>query len=131
MGHRREICPFVVRPVPPCEEVELGGVGDRGASSHVVHAAGNAEAKVGPHGKEHVAIREDVHEGSYGPWVVVACRKKETKTQRSGGSLPDQGLAYEQRSNRHQEANRKVWAGVRGLPVLACRTWRPRENCLP
>lgn len=80
MGHRREICPFVVRPVPTCEEAELGGTGDRGVSSHVVHAANNTKAKVGPHGMEYVAVREDVHEGLYGPWVVVACRKKETKT---------------------------------------------------
>nr|POF27627.1 uncharacterized protein CFP56_66749 [Quercus suber] len=95
MGHRGEICPFVVRSVPPCEEAKLGGAGDRGASSQVVHVANNVEAKVGPHGQEYDAIRKDVHEESYGPWVVMACKNKETKTQRSGGSLPDQGLAYE------------------------------------
>ena len=78
MGHRREFCPFVVRLVPPCEEAEVGGAGNRGASIHIIHAVDNAEAKVGPHGKDNV-IREDVHEGLYGPWVVMACRKKETK----------------------------------------------------
>lgn len=91
MGHRREICPFVIRPVLSCEEAEVGGAGDRGASSHVMHVADNAEAKGGPHGKEHDVVREDEREGSYGPWVVVARTKKETKTQRSErscGSLP-------------------------------------------
>ena len=112
MGHRREVCPFVVRPVSSCEEAEMGGAGDKEASSHVVHVADDAEAKVGLHGKEHDAVRKDVHEGLYGPWVVVACRKKETRIQRSGGSLPDHGLAYEQRSNGHQVVNRKAWAGV-------------------
>ena len=112
MGHRREIYPFVIRPVPSCKEAEVGGAGDRGASSHVVHAADNAEAKGGPHGKEHDVIREDEHEGSYGPWVVVVLRKKETRVQRSDGSLLVQGLAYEQRSNEHKEANRKVGAEV-------------------
>nr|POF05186.1 hypothetical protein CFP56_05786 [Quercus suber] len=66
--------------MPPCEEAELGGASARGGSSHVVHGADNSEAKVGPHGKEYNAVRKDVHEGSYGPWVVVARRKKETKT---------------------------------------------------
>ena len=112
MGHKREVCPFVVRPVPPCKETEMGGAGDRGASSHVLHVVDNTKAKVGPHGKEHSAVRKDVHEGSYGPWVVVVLRKKETRVQRSDGSLPEHALAYEQRSNRHQVANRKAWAGV-------------------
>ena len=57
MGHRREFYPFVVRLVPLCEEVDVGGAGDRDASTHIVHAAGNAEAKVGPHGKDD-SIRE-------------------------------------------------------------------------
>nr|POE97322.1 hypothetical protein CFP56_74350 [Quercus suber] len=94
LGHRKELCPFVIKPMPmlPCKEADLGGVG--------------------PHGKEHVAIRKDEHEELYGPWVVVALRKKETKIQRSGGYLPDHGLAYEQRSNGLQVASRKTWAGV-------------------
>ena len=25
MGHRREFCPFVIRPVPPCEKAKVGG----------------------------------------------------------------------------------------------------------
>mgnify|MGYP000957094387 FL=1 len=107
MGHKREACPFVIRPVPPCEEEEKGGAGDRGASTHVVHDPDSAEINLGPHGKDN-AVQEDVHEGSYGPWVVVARRKKETKFQRSGGSLPGHSFAVEQRSNGH----RKNWAGV-------------------
>ena len=75
MGHKREACPFVIRPVPPCEEAEKGGAGDRGASTHVVHDADSAEVNLGPHGKD-FAVREDVHEGSYGPWMVVARRRK-------------------------------------------------------
>ena len=94
MGHKREACPFVIRSVPPCKEVEKGGTGDRGASTHVVHDADNVEVNLGPHGKDDV-VQEDVHEGSYGPWVVVARRKKETKFQRSGGSLPGHGFAVE------------------------------------
>nr|POE55814.1 uncharacterized protein CFP56_43333 [Quercus suber] len=93
MGHKREGYPFVVRLVPPCKEAELGGASAGGVSSHIVHGADNAEVKMGPHNKDYNAVRKDVHEGSYGPWVVVARRKKETKTQRSGGSLLDQGLA--------------------------------------
>nr|XP_023902463.1 uncharacterized protein LOC112014276 [Quercus suber]POF27029.1 uncharacterized protein CFP56_40394 [Quercus suber] len=112
LGHRKELCPFVVRPMPPCKGAELGGAGDRGASSHVVHAVDDAEAKLGPHGKEHDAVHKDVHEELYGPWVVVARRKKETKIQRNGGTLPDHGLDYEQRSNGQQGMNRKTWAGV-------------------
>ena len=107
MGHKREACPFVIRPVPPCEEEEKGGAGDRGASTHVVHDPDTAERNLGPHGKDN-AVREDVHEGSYGPWMVVARRKKELKIQRSGGSLPGHGFAMEQRSN----GQRKNWAGV-------------------
>ena len=57
-------------------------------------------------------MQEDVHNGSYGPWVVVARRKKETKFQRSGGSLPGHGHALEQRSNGLQLANRRNWIGV-------------------
>ena len=102
MGHKREACPYVIRPVPPC---------DTGASTHVVHDADSAEVKLGPHGKDD-ATREDVHEGSYGPWVVVAHRKKETKFQRSSGSLPGHGHALEQRSNGLQLANRRNWLGV-------------------
>ena len=49
-----------------------------------------------------------MHEGSYEPWVVVARRKKETKFQRSGGSLPGHGFAVEQGSNGH----RRNWVGV-------------------
>lgn len=64
-------------------------MGYRGASSHGVRAAAKTEVEVGPCGKEHDAVREDVHEGSYEPWVVVARRKNRTKTQKSGGSLPD------------------------------------------
>ena len=62
MGHRRAFCPFVIRPVPLCEEAEVGGASDRGASTHVVHAADNTEVNMGPHGKDD-AVREDVHEG--------------------------------------------------------------------
>ena len=107
MGHKREACPYVIRPVSPCEEAEKGGAGDRGASTHVVHDADSAEINLGPHGKDN-AVREDMHKGSYGPWVVVARRKKETKFQRSGGSLPGHGFAVEQRSNGH----RRNWVGV-------------------
>ena len=32
----------------------------------------------------HDSVHEEVLEGTYGPWVVVACRKKGTKSQRSG-----------------------------------------------
>ena len=94
MGHKREACPFVIRPVPPCEEAEKGGAGDRGASTHVVHDADSAKINLGPHGKDNV-VQEDVHKGLYGPWVVMARRKKETKFQRSGGSLPGHGFAME------------------------------------
>ena len=42
----------------------------------------------------------------------MARRKKETKFQRSGGSLPGHGPALEQRSNSLQLANRRNWIGV-------------------
>ena len=51
MGHKREACPYVIRPVPPCEEAEKEDAGDTRASTHVVHDANNAEVKLGPHGK--------------------------------------------------------------------------------
>ncbi|KAF3968250.1 hypothetical protein CMV_007836 [Castanea mollissima] len=113
MGHRRETCPYVVRPVPPCEEAEMGGTGERGASSQAVHVADNTEVEVGPNGKEHDVVLEDVHEGSYGPWVVVARRKNKTKVQRSGGSLPDQGPAFDRRSNGFQDGMEKASGPIR------------------
>ena len=111
MGHKREFCPFVIRSVPPCKKAEVGGAGDRGASTHVVHATSNVEVNMGPHGKDDV-VQEDVHERLYGPWVVVARKKKETKFQKRAGSLPDHGLAFKQRSNGHQVTNRRNWIGV-------------------
>ena len=101
MGHRKKSCPYVVRSVLPCKEAELRGASDKGASSHVVRAANNTEVEVGLYGKEHDAVRENVHEGSYGPWMVMACKKNGTKTQRSGEFLPDQGSAFELRNNSY------------------------------
>lgn len=36
--------------------------------------------EVGPSGEVHDIVQEIVHEGTYGPWVMVARRKNGTKT---------------------------------------------------
>ena len=111
MGYKREACPYVIRPVLPCKAAEKEDAGDTGASTHSVHDVDSAGKILGPHGKDD-AVQEDVHEGSYGPWVVVARRKKETKFQRDSGSLPGHGHALEQRSNGILLTNRRNWIDV-------------------
>lgn len=90
MGHRKERCSYITRQEPLSKEARMEVVDGVGARSHEDCDPISPRTDVGPSGEVHETVQEIVHEGTYGPWVMVARRKNETKTQRSGGSPPGQ-----------------------------------------
>lgn len=69
-------------------------VEDKGEQPREEHGLDNA--KLGERSTK--GVQEDVQEGThdtkYGPWVVVGKKKNGTKTQRSGGTLPEVANNY-------------------------------------
>lgn len=60
------------------------------ACMHAVDMAGNAKGSAANVlGSEH----EEVPEGTYKPWIIVACKKNGPKSHRSGGTSIMQGNA--------------------------------------
>ncbi|XP_030923431.1 uncharacterized protein LOC115950365 [Quercus lobata] len=93
MGHRKESCPYIIRHGAPQGEVDMKEATEareREASACKERVPecvpDTAELGVGTSKDVHESEHEDVQEGTYGPWIVVARRKNGTKNQRSGGS---------------------------------------------
>ena len=84
MGYWRESCPYMVRPDLTSREVETEDVRDVGARSCDKHVPIKPNAGEGP--SKIVHGHEKAHEGTYGPWIVVAWRRNVTKNQQSGGA---------------------------------------------
>ncbi|KAF3942957.1 hypothetical protein CMV_030441 [Castanea mollissima] len=84
VGHHKENCPFTIRR--PLSTV-MGTEREVASSSCSLHVSDVVKDKEGPTGSVLHAEHEEVSEGPYGPWIVVA--RKETRNFRSSGmSLP-------------------------------------------
>ena len=51
----------------------------------------------------HGSVHENVPENTYGPWVVVTCRKQGTRSHSSGG--PSLSMGYGQRARNGTKAS--------------------------
>nr|POE74065.1 hypothetical protein CFP56_74206 [Quercus suber] len=107
LGHRKEYCPHVVRQGPSASKAEVkeaGATCSSSRSAHVPDEARNGEGTTGVlHVTEQNTEQEDVREGVYGPWVVIARKKGSTKPLRSGGTLPRQGSGISIKNTKHVE----------------------------
>ncbi|XP_065634091.1 uncharacterized protein LOC136069454 [Quercus suber] len=84
LGHRREACPYFVRQHSSMRETEVE-VEDKGNDqSCSMHEQEQTSAEAGPDNVVQEIVHkdrpQDVHNGTYGPWVVVARRKNETSS---------------------------------------------------
>ena len=113
MGHRKEGCPFVVRPDPmPRGVEEMNGRDAEGRSPHAreEHAAARTTAGEGPSSVVHGSAHEEAQEGPYGPWIVVTRKRNVTKNQKSGGTptVLDNGRLREEQRKVAYEAKMKL-----------------------
>lgn len=60
-------------------------IGETVSSSRVPHATDTSDVVAG---LEQYSGQVDVHDGVYGPWIEVACRKNWTKPLKSGRTSP-------------------------------------------
>nr|POE58010.1 hypothetical protein CFP56_72276 [Quercus suber] len=96
-GHRKESCPYTIRQGAPQGEVDAKEAREGEASACKDRVPDTAELGVGTSKDVHESEHEDMQEGTYGPWIMVARRKNGTKNQRSGGPLSalDNGVVIE------------------------------------
>ena len=83
--------------------------GLRGASLHDICDIDKPRTEVGTTNLLHDSEQESVHEGVYGPWVVVAWRKNGTKTHRSGGPSVENRNVFAFKSNGNVEVTKRMW----------------------
>ena len=107
------------------------GLGDVGASSHEVCAADNPRTEVGTSSLVHDSEQEVVHEGVYGPWVVVARRKNGTKLQRSGVSSANKGMVLPPRVTVTMRQQIGIGLGKKGLQCQMGLLEKAKENYPP
>nr|POE89609.1 hypothetical protein CFP56_02328 [Quercus suber] len=92
LGHRKEQCPYIIRQELSASEVGVKEVGETVLSScitYVIDKLRSGERTSGVVvGLEQNSEQVDVYDGVYGPWLMVACRKNETKPLKSGGTSP-------------------------------------------
>ena len=86
------------------DESGLGGV-----SSHDMCDFDKPRTKVGTTNLQHDTEQESAHEGVYGPWVVVARRKNETKSHRSGGPSTENRNVFAFKSKGNVEETKRTW----------------------
>ena len=103
IGHRKEQCPHIIRQDPPVSEVGEKKSGDTAAKSCSAHDSDIARSGVGTSSDVasagHCAEQDVVHEGVYGPWVVVTRRKNGTKQLKSSGASPKQSAGVSFKDN--------------------------------
>ena len=103
IGHRKEQCPHIIRQETPVSETGEKKSSDTAAKSCSSHASDTARSGVGTSSEmassEQCAERDVVHEGVYGPWVVVTRRKNGTKQLKSSGTSPKQSAGFRFREN--------------------------------
>nr|POE67859.1 hypothetical protein CFP56_62031 [Quercus suber] len=104
LGHRKEYCPQVVRQGLSNSEAGLKEVTETCSSSRSAYVPDESRCEEGTSDvlcdSEQSTEQADVHEGVYGPWIVVVCRKNGTKPLRSGGTSVRQSS---ETSNRNAE----------------------------
>lgn len=83
MEHQKEQCPYIFR-------------------QHSLLGMTEECPKGGPTMNMHGSVHENVPESTYGPWVVVTCRKQGTRSQGSGG--PPLSMGYGQRVGKGTKA---------------------------
>ena len=86
IGHRKESCPYTIRPEPRSREVVAEEVEDQRHRACNLHVPDNTREEVGPSKIMHESEQEELQNSTYGPWIVVARRKNGTKSHGSGGS---------------------------------------------
>lgn len=102
MEHQKEQCPYIFRQhslLGMTEECPKGECGEKACNKHELD---NTNKKEGPTMNMHGSVHENVPESTYGPWVVVTCRKQGTTSQGNGG--PPLSMGYGQRVGKGTKA---------------------------
>ncbi|XP_030941685.1 uncharacterized protein LOC115966624 [Quercus lobata] len=90
IGHRKEQCPHIIWQEPTASKIRGKEGGETISSSHVPCAIDIPRSREGTSdvvaSSEQYLEQVDVHDGAYGPWIVVARRKDGTKPLKSGGT---------------------------------------------
>lgn len=79
IGHKKENYPYFVQQEPPSVEVGRNEQGDRSSNPHEMRVPDSLKGMKGTNEAVHEPEQGTVHEGAYGPWVVMARRKQGTK----------------------------------------------------
>ena len=116
LGHRKEHCPHIIRQGPSTSKAELKVAGEACSSSRSAHAPDISRSGEGTSGivreAEQSKDQVDMREGVYRPWIVVACRKNETKPLKSGGTSPRQSSGVGFRNSEYVEKGNLDQAAV-------------------
>ena len=88
------------------------------------HEANSIKADVGPSAAMQEDVHENVQDGTYRPWVMVACKRNGTKSQRGGGPM----LVQEKtRAGSMHERHDHVGKGTKASANDVSNSGLPRE----
>ena len=104
LGHRREACPYSIRPSSPIREAEIGMNGKDDEVTCKEREQCKTNVEVGPKLVQS-DVPKDVQDTSYGPWVVVARKKNGTRAHSTGGAPVGQQIAQELKGNGKYEVD--------------------------
>ena len=90
VGHQKNHCPYIVWHEVLVERIETTPEGSMPSSPCEVHASDKAKKGQGSNESVNGSGNEEISEGTYGPWVVVASKRNGTKNQVAGRSHMEQ-----------------------------------------
>ena len=87
VGHQKNQCPYIIRHDVFVEKPETAPEGSVPSSPCETHAPDKNKKGQGSNESVSGSAKEEDSESTYGPWVVVACKRNRTRKQAAGGSL--------------------------------------------
>ena len=90
VGHRKDICPYIIRQESSAERTEARTEGSVPSSPCETHAPANVQKGQGSNESMSGNSNKEAIDGTYGPWVVVTRRRNGTKNLTNGGVSMDQ-----------------------------------------
>ena len=98
VGHRKDICPYIIRQESSAERMEERTEGSVPSSPCETHAPANVQKGQGSNESVSRNSNEEATDGTYGLWVVVTRKHNGTKNLMNGGISMDQVQVHPRRA---------------------------------
>ena len=98
VGHRKDICPYIIRQESSAERMEERTEGSVPSSPCETHAPANVQKGQGSNESVSRNSNEEATDGTYGLWVVVTRKHNGTKNLTNGGISIDQVQVHPRRA---------------------------------